>query len=188
MIIDYHSQAGQDRFVFEMLVKRNTTKNGRFLDIGCCEPIILNNTFALEQFGWTGLLFDMDPNAVKLCREMRCNQVIHADTTAFDWAGVPNKKFDYLSLDVDSATLDTLRGLLKGGIEFRIATIEHDSYRFGDIPRDTMRHLLVDAGYVLFMADVMHNSCPFEDWWIHPTLQETKFDTSWIITADPASG
>lgn len=185
MIIDYRSQAGQDRFVFEMLVKRKGCEYGRFLDIGCCEPIKLSNTYALEQLGWRGLLFDMDPNAIKQCREVRQGPVIHADTTAFDWDGVPDKAFDYLSLDVDSATLATLTALLKADIKFRVATIEHDSYRFGIIPRDTMRQLLTDAGYHLYIANVAHNGCPFEDWWVHPSLKDTKFDTSWIETAAP---
>ena len=41
-----HSQAGQDKFVYDTL-----GKSGTFLDIGCGFPIEINNTYALEQIG-----------------------------------------------------------------------------------------------------------------------------------------
>jgi hypothetical protein len=77
---------------------------------------------------------------------------------------------DYLSLDVDGATEDTLRGLLASGIRFRCATVEHDRYRFGQEKADRIRAQLLGAGYMLICKDVTNGGYPFEDWWIDPGL------------------
>lgn len=183
MALQYHSQAGQDRFVDEMFGGPVKDHHGSFLEIGCCEPMKLSNTYYLEQCGWRGYMFDLDMEAVSLCRAVRKSIVIYADTTIYDWTSLPQKHFDYLSLDVDSATLKTLQGVLEAGIDFRVATIEHDSYRFGTIPRDTMRGLLLGAGYVLYLANVASQGEPFEDWWVHPSLRNRKINLNFVETA-----
>jgi hypothetical protein len=159
------SQVGQDAWARGLI-----GENGTFLDIGANHPIVRSNTFALEQLGWTGVLVDNDAHCCYLCRAERKSTVLEGDSTRFDWTALPQKEFDYLSLDVDAATLDTLRSLLTSGVKFRCATIEHDSYRFGPGPRDAMRKLLTVAGYVLARPDVEHQGAAFEDWWITPEL------------------
>lgn len=184
-MIPFHSQAGQDRFVFEMLVRLGCL-HGIFLDIGCCEPIKLSNTYALEQVGWTGDLFDLDPNAVAQCIKTRSSRVHLADVTRVCWENFPNIRcIDYLSLDVDSATLPTLEVLLAAGVKFRVATIEHDSYRFGTHARDRMREMLTAAGYHCYVSDVASEGLPFEDWWVEDALKDIKIDRSFIETATP---
>jgi len=184
-MIPFHSQAGQDRFVFEMLVRRGLL-DGKFLDIGCCEPIKLSNTYALEQVGWTGDLFDLDPNAVAQCIKVRSSRVHLMDATKARWEEFPNlKRVDYLSLDVDSATLPTLEVLLAAGIKFRVATIEHDSYRFGVHARDRMREMLRAAGYHCYVENVASEGLPFEDWWVEESLRGLKIDLSFVETAAP---
>lgn len=168
-----HSQAGQDAWAFDTLTgSRAPVPSSRtFLDVGCNHPVQINNTLALEKLGWRGILIDNDAYCVDLCRQHRQSPVYDADSTKFDYAALPIKDFDYLSLDVDAATLDTLRKILADGITFRVATIEHDGYRFGPGPRDAMRELLTAAGYKLERADVCHPgspNCPYEDFWIDP--------------------
>lgn len=163
-----HSQAGQDLFVYKMLVEPGIAERGLFLDIGCAEPIHWNNTYGLEQIGWWGMMMDSDPNAIALCKQTRGPEtaVVLADVTKIE----PQKaEYDYLSLDVDAASLGALEMFLRSHSRFRVATIEHDFWRFGAGPRAAMRKLLKDAGYQMLCQDV---SCtlgnPFEDWYIDP--------------------
>ena len=51
---------------------------------------------------------------------------------------------------------------------FRVITIEHDFYRYGDIFRKKERELLTQKGYYLLCPNVSDHNCAFEDWWIHP--------------------
>jgi hypothetical protein len=166
MSINSHSKAGQDIFAHRLV-----PGGGTFLDIGSNHPTVINNTFALEQLGWGGLLLDND----EYCRQIshiRKAPFIFGDVTKTDWFAVlrdhdlSGEPIDYVSLDVDSATLSTLENLLKYKVRFRCATIEHDSYRFGPGPRDEMRRMLDEAGYRLLCKDVHDDGVPFEDWWV----------------------
>jgi len=57
---DWFGQAGQDRFVYQLL---NNRKNGFFLDLASNDARTLSNTFALERYhNWTGIC--MEPNPV----------------------------------------------------------------------------------------------------------------------------
>ena len=169
MISKSYSQAGQDLWVDEVL---NGRIDGLFLDVGANDPIIISNTYALEsQAGWRGFLLDNDPNCICDLRAKRESIVVECDSTKFNYCSLGFLRFDYLSLDVDAATLDSLKKLLSDGVGFRCATVEHDSYRFGPEPRDAMRKLLTDAGYHLERPDVCNPEAPtmpYEDWWIHP--------------------
>jgi hypothetical protein len=51
---------------------------------------------------------------------------------------------------------------------FKVITIEHDAYRYGNIYRDKEREILTALGYYLLCADVSDHGFEFEDWWIHP--------------------
>lgn len=169
--MNFKGQAGQDWYVWYTLVLSGKKRIGTFLDIGACEPVRISNTYLLEQAGWTGFLMDNDPGAIERLKEERKSVVIHDDATKFDYKSLPIHDFDYLSLDVDAASLDSLKKLLADGITFRMATVESDSYRFGNGPRDEMRALLLAAGYIIDRADVFHPGapdCPYEDWWIDP--------------------
>jgi len=164
-----NSQAGQDLWAWEKLGKPNC---GIFLDIGCGHPQTINNTYALEKLGWAGWLVDIGAEPIKLCGEMRSARAICADATQIDWRalGLGEARVDYLSLDIDDWTLAALENLLRHGVSFRVATIEHDAYRLGDKLRIPERELLINAGYVLDRADVFasgYPDFPFEDWWVH---------------------
>lgn len=168
-----YSQAGQDLFAGYLLP---CTVPRTFFDVGCSHPTQLSNTFALEQLGWRGWLFDNDENACALCRMERQATVICGDATTVDYRKYYTNTIDYLSLDIDTATLPALVQLLKCGVRFRVATIEHDSYRFGEGPRDEMRAML-RKDYSLVCADVRHSGLAFEDWYVEPALAQaaTRF-------------
>ena len=165
-----HSQAGQDRFIYELLIKPESYFAGTFLDIGCSDPVYINNTLALEELGWRGWLIDGDAAWAEDCKVKRLSPFVCYDATLIDWSLLcgDQRVFDYISLDVDHAQVAALKNLLKHGIRFRAATIEHDFYRFKGppAPRDEIRALLHGAGYTILCEDVLCNGPePYEDWW-----------------------
>jgi hypothetical protein len=166
-----YSQASQDKWALAILLPVLKGQIGTFLDVGANHPIEISNTYALEVLGWVGCLLDNDAYCCDQCRKLRKSPVFEVDSTTFDYKKLPALDFDYMSLDVDSATLASLTKLLADGVTFRCATIEHDSYRFGPGPRDAMRAMLTAAGYKLAVADVCNPespTMPYEDWWIDP--------------------
>ncbi len=176
-----NSQAGQDLWVKAMLIDTGMVPRGTFLDIGANHPVELSNTYALEQQGWSGVLVDNDSVVMDLCTAARPKTPFwRIDATTFNWRGMLPavmpmfKPVDYLSLDVDQATTATLRILLESDYRFRVATIEHDAYRFGPDPRAEQRAMMKAAGYELICSDVMSNGCEFEDWWVDPMLVDLE--------------
>jgi hypothetical protein len=164
-----YSQASQDKFVFELLVKPENYLEGSFLDIGCGDPVFISNTYALELLGWRGILIDGDPQWEKPCAEKRLSPFVCYDATKIDWSLLCGAQtvWDYISLDVDHAQVAALKNLLAHGIRFRAATVEHDFYRFGPGPRKEIRALLHAAGYTILCEDVLCGGPePYEDFWI----------------------
>lgn len=162
-----YSQAGQDAFVHALLGDQGT-----FLDIGASHPTELSNTYGLEQVGWTGVCVEIEHSLCELLRVQRKAVVREGDAIKMPW-GHPWRAGDYLSLDIDGATLDVLRKLMEAKYKFLVITIEHDAYRFGDTLRIPEREILTAAGYVLVRPDVCCTpGMPFEDWWVTPELVE----------------
>jgi hypothetical protein len=166
------SQAKQDVFVHTLL----PISNGRFLDIGSHDPIRINNTYALEQLGWTGYLFDIDERWAVPTKSLRTSPFVCADVAAFDWnsfmekEGLVGSQFDYLSFDVDEASLATLERFPFDKLSFRVCTIEHDSYRFGTARAERMREILGAHGYRIVCKDVKNMGNAYEDWYIHTSV------------------
>lgn len=166
------SQAGQDLFVYA--VTRKT--NGTFLEIGGCHPIEINNTYELEKMGWSGYSFDIDPNLAYLFSKNRKCQFIVADVTRLDWVrfltenNLINTTVDYLSFDVDEASLPTLRRFPFDKIKFNVMTVEHDRYRFGQAVADEMRSIILPHNYEIICKDIQNDNLPYEDWYVHKDL------------------
>lgn len=156
-----YSQAGQDQFVHAL-----HPSPGVFLDIGCAGRSI-SNTLALEEIGWSGVLVDNSVEAMKDSAGRKPTFVL-ADAVALDYSFLP-PVVDYLSLDVDFASLAVLRRLPLHETRFRIITVEHDSYQHGETLRTPMLEILKTRGYDVLCADVC-NPDPFEIWCVDPKL------------------
>ena len=50
------SQYGQELFIYEQIF--NKKHEGIFIEVGGNDPILLNNTYALEMLGWSGIAFE----------------------------------------------------------------------------------------------------------------------------------
>lgn len=172
------SEQGQDGFAFEHVNKQA----GTFLDVGVYDPIKNNNTYGLEKIGWTGVLFDIDPQWENPCKTHRKSPFVLGSALDIDWACLCqnfglDSHIDYLSLDIDdtdydpnSKTIAALNHMIDAGLSFRAITVEHDAYRLGDQPRQGIRDLLKEHGYTLAVENV---SCrppdpnwAFEDWFL----------------------
>jgi len=181
------SQSGQDLFAYAVISKTN----GTFLEIGGCHPIEINNTYELEKLGWTGYSFDIDPNVGQLFLEHRKNcKFYHEDVTRFDWNSflnqnnLVNKTIDYLSFDVDEASLPTLRRFPFDKLKFNVMTVEHDRYRFGQAVADEMRSIITQYGYEILCKDIQNQNLPYEDWYVskeflaeNPHLENYRADS-----------
>jgi len=169
MINKYYSQCAQDAFVDKIL---NYQTTGFFIDIGANHPIEKNNSYFFESVGWNGLCFDQ--HEIAKFSEIRKSKLILGDARCHDY----NKLFaeenvpsiiDYLSIDVDEYTLTVLEKIPFQSYRYKVITIEHDWYRFGDSLRIEQRRILNESGYYLLCADVDgDNNTFFEDWWINP--------------------
>lgn len=168
------SQAGQDLYVNAVL---HGNRRGRFVDFGCSHPTELSNTYALEQLGWRGILLDSNINAIAMCREQRVSPAICDNAVTCDWRALiakhiehPEQSIDYASVDVDEHTHAALCNLLRSGSRFRVLSVEHDAYSRGERLRQPNRQVLREYGYELIAANVHHNNCAFEDWFVAPDL------------------
>jgi hypothetical protein len=198
--MEFNSQAGQDIFVYDVM-KRKT--DGTFMEIGGHDPKYINNTYVLEQIGWTGFSFDIDHSLINKFKQARKCKFICADLTIFDWDkflidnDLVNKTIDYLSFDIDEASLPALEIFPFDKIKFNVMTVEHDSYRFGDHIANKMREIICKHGYQILCKNVKNQSFPYEDWYVHTdylnlnsTLERYRCsDEDWkTITQTPYAG
>lgn len=155
-----YSQAGQHDFVRLILGEDYV---GTFLDIGCSGEQF-SNTLALEREGWSGILVDIDDTA-----KGRTSKFIREDATKLKLDLPPY--IDYLSLDIDFATLDALKNLPLKTTRFGIITIEDDQWRFGNQLREEEHIILRAHAYELICDDVCGTAgMPFESWWVSKEL------------------
>lgn len=177
--LQYKSQASQDRFVYTILYGFLKQEGpGTYLEIGAGHPVHLSNTCFLETcLGWKGISIDNDTRYQLLWDDIRHNPLVIADATTLDYASILQnspKHIDYLSLDIDEAYDVVLRQLPLNEYRFKVITIEHDAYRYGDLYRLAERHILTSLGYELLFPDVCSNGLQMEDWWIDPSCFPTS--------------
>ena len=181
----FYSDAKQDQFAANILKFKS---DGYCVDIGSCHSVISNNSYYFQGLDWTSISIEIErgynesystrTNGVHLNKNAL--EVNYKET--FEEYEFP-KSIDYLSLDVDTVSLDVLRILPLDDYRFKVITIEHDGYLYGDKYREQQRNLLNSYGYLLLCSNVYveqsgyeGKECPFEDWWIDPS----EFDSDLI--------
>lgn len=161
------SQVGQDQWVLSLFPEGY---KGTFLDVGCYLPIEINNTYLLEQNGWTGIAIDeRDYSKEWIIRKAK---FICADFFKLNLKHHINQPpvIDYLSLDIDGCGYNfrAMKILIDEGFRFNAITIEHNLYLgedYNQAERLPQRELLLNNGYKLIIADVDNGGFKFEDWW-----------------------
>lgn len=166
-----YAQSGQDLFAFNACGQKT---DGTFVDIGCNDPVINNNTYALELLGWTGVCvdierFDYSGRKVKFVKA-DATQIIHPlESFILQHKG----RIDYLSVDADDATFDCLERLVPF-YKFGCITVEHDVYRVGPEVQQKIYEFLKTFNYRRANVNVLAPRCdgmpwseqPYEDWYI----------------------
>ena len=181
----FYSDAKQDQFAANILKFK---RDGYCVDIGSCHSVISNNSYYFQGLNWTSISIEIERGETE-SYSTRTNGV-HLNKNAlevnyketFEEYEFP-KSIDYLSLDIDTLSLDVLKILPLDEYRFKVITIEHDAYVFGDEYRDPQRNILTSHGYLLVCSNVYveqpgyeGKECPFEDWWIDPS----EFDSDLI--------
>ena len=181
----FYSDAKQDQFAANILKFK---RDGYCVDIGSCHSVISNNSYYFQGLDWTSISIEIErgynesystrTNGVHLNKNAL--EVNYKET--FEEYEFP-KSIDYLSLDIDTLSLDVLKILPLDEYRFKVITIEHDAYVFGDEYRDPQRNILTSHGYLLVCSNVYveqpgyeGKEYPFEDWWIDPS----EFDSDLI--------
>lgn len=182
----FYSDAGQDQFAANIL---NFKKNGYCVDIGSCHSAISNNTFYFQSLGWTSISVEIKSEY----NQSYSNRIlgVHLNENALEVDYEEEFKendfpqiIDYLSLDVDTLSLNVLKILPLETYKFKVITIEHDAYLYGDKYREKQREVLRNYGYMLLCSNVLvpnpghagykGEPCPFEDWWVYPSEFDKK--------------
>jgi len=197
--MNFYSDDRQDEFVANLF---NFKRDGSFVDIGSGASVGSNNTYALEkELCWRGICIERDPVFNESYKQRTCNYH-NEDALLIDYKDLFSRyhfpaAIDYLSLDVDEASLHVLRLLPLSSYCFKVITIEHDSHVHGDLYRQPQRDFLAAKGYYLLCADVLNQSGrnigqehAWEDWWVHPgffsmetmvKLQSERLNTEQIM-------
>jgi hypothetical protein len=174
----FYSDAKQDQFVANIL---NFKKDGYCVDIGSCHSIISNNTYYFQDLDWTSISVEIESGYNQSYSTRKSGVHLNENALEVDYKSVFEeyefpKTIDYLSLDVDTVSLNVLRILPLEEYRFRVITIEHDGYIYGDKYREQQRNLLTSHGYMLLCSNVYveqpgyeGKEYPFEDWWVDPS-------------------
>lgn len=183
-----YSQCFQDMFILTMLMGK---RGGRFLEIGCGDPFISNNTVILEQlFGWTGISIDIDAEKIKRFKEERISEAIAADAMFVDYEKILSGDYDYLQLDCEPA-MNTFKVLTRIPLHkhrFAVVTFEHDAYS-DENPyiKEHSREYLRSYGYEMVVNNISEDRySDFEDWWVCPELVSRRvIDRMRCISENP---
>ena len=175
----YFSDAKQDEFV-DLIFKHNNV--GNFIDIGACDAKNSNNSYHFAQKGWKGICVEIERGYADSYLTRPNTTLLNQDALAIDWNYMLNAVFgdseiNYLSIDIDTLSLDFLKIFPFDQKNPKVITIEHDAYIYGDLYKEEQRQILNSRGYKLLFGDVFveqpgfkRKNCSFEDWWISSEL------------------
>lgn len=192
LISENCSNLHQDMFVLAAL---NGKTSGTYLEIGCNDPIVISNTYLLENtFGWKGVSIDIVDRHVTNFNANRsnpayCQDALTADYVALTQSAGLGNVIDYLSVDAEppAVTFAALKQIPHDVLKFRVITFEHDYYTGSEGHRIRLesRSYLTALGYELVVNDVASHGCSVEDWYVHPEyVDRTVIDTIKSITPE----
>jgi hypothetical protein len=186
--MESNSQAFQDLFALQIC------KNKTYIEIGANRPIKRNNSFLLEQNGFTGYSIEYNTKWERFWNKVkRNNNIYFADAITFDYntANLENKlsnKIGYLSCDIEPVTntFSALKKVISDGVEFECITFEHDLYQSDIDLRPKVDSFLQKRGYKIAVYDVYlypEKQNIFETWYVHNSVdfELCSFD-NWLKT------
>lgn len=178
----YYSDDRQDQFCATLLKFK---RDGTYVDIGSCASVGSNNTFFFESLNWRGICIEKNPQFNDSYKDRTC-RFINQDALTIDYEALFKEELmpqsiDYLSLDIDEASVDALKLLPLDKYRFKCITIEHDGHVYGDLYRAPQREILLKHGYFLLGEDMLNQSGRnigaehgWEDFWVDPKQFDEK--------------
>lgn len=183
----FNSDAKQDVFVANILKFKT---NGTYVDIGSCGSINSNNSYYFDNvLNWKGICVEIEPSYKDSYNTRKECLFINSDATNLDYKKLfddyfDNKSIDYLSLDIDTKSLLVLQILPFKEYKFKVITIEHDYYLYGDTYKKEQKNILLNNGYEILCENVYveqpgyyGKNFPFEDWYVYPDFFEKNLIT-----------
>ncbi len=179
----FYSDAKQDQFAANILQFK---KDGYCVDIGSHDSITSNNTYYFQSLNWKSISIEIESRYNQSYSSRKKGVHLNANALEINYKKILEdnefpKSIDYLSLDIDTLSVNVLRILPLNEYRFKVVTIEHDSYLYGDTYRKEQREIFENYGYFLLCSDVYVEQLgfegkeyPFEDWWIDPSEFDEK--------------
>ena len=179
----FYSDDRQDEFCATLLKFK---RDGTYVDIGSCASRGSNNSYYLEkELGWKGICIEKNPQFNDSYKDRVC-RFINQDALTIDYEALFKdelmpQSIDYLSLDIDEASVSALKLLPLDKYRFKVITIETDSHVYGDLYRAPQREILLKHGYFLLGEDMLNQSGRnigaehgWEDWYVDPKQFDEK--------------
>tara|TARA_B110000459_G_scaffold197527_1_gene241115 strand:+ start:2387 stop:3631 length:1245 start_codon:yes stop_codon:yes gene_type:complete len=180
-VVKNYSRHFQDMFVLSLL---NGKKNGTFIEVGSGHPKLFNNTYLLEdKFDWRGISLDISERMCAQHSRERKSSIVLADANKINFSELFKQhclesKIDFLRINADAASLNTLQGIPFNEYEFSTIQIQHNACWWGDELKNKTRKILSEIGYVLMVPDVaVDENNAYEDWWVHPGFVKKEMAT-----------
>jgi hypothetical protein len=174
----FYSDCRQDEFAANIL---GFKKDGFYIDIGAAGPVSSNNSYLFERLGWKGLCVESNPHYFPQWG-VRNALFLGEDALKIDYKKVFEENgfpqdIDYASIDIDTLSYDALLSLPLEDYKFKVITIEHDAYLYGDKYKSKQKELLLSKGYELLCENVYvemaghgRPESSFEDWYVYPSF------------------
>lgn len=171
------SKEGQDDFALALC-----GPGKYFVDLGMGDPWNGNNTVLLEQAGWRGQCFEINLGHCQHCNAARlspahCVDLVHESIKNILEVNNAPHVIDFISFDVDKATLPAIGKFPFEDYEFAVMCFEHDSYGNEDCEAQAamVARLQPWPKYVRLAIDVSFEDPPgklnpFEDWWVNTEI------------------
>lgn len=174
-----NSQSFQDLFALQVC------KNKTYIEIGANRPIKRNNTYLLEQNGFSGYSIEFNTKWQKFWNKAhRKNKIYFTDAITFDYTKANRENnlginVGYLSCDIEPVknTFAALKKVISDGIIFDCITFEHDLYNSNIDLRPKVTSFLQKKEYKIAVENVYlypEKDNIFETWYVHNSI---SFDT-----------
>lgn len=181
------SQAGQDKFAYELIGPQGT-----YIEIGGHLPRRRSNTYNLEVcYKWKGFSVEFDTQYKSEwdnCLD-RKNPIYWGDAIKFNYKNALEDlsmpmHINYLSVDIEppSNTFKALQKVISDGVTFDLITFEHDRYQCKEDYHTIACEYLIPLGYKVAVFDVWHKKPTrlFETWFVNKDIKFEEMDyTSW---------
>lgn len=182
--MNIYSISNQDNWVLDMTQNK---MNGVFLDLGCGNGIINNNTYKLEsQFNWSGVCVDKNYSIWSECilnRTSVClnyeivaseNMILNSGQTTINTI-IDNyfngSDIDYLSINLNCDTLDVIKSIDFDRFNIKLITLQHNRYKTFYNCIDSFHYFLLSKNFERKFIDVTgvvegneKFNQPYEDW------------------------